>query len=250
MWKDTQATFGAALMDPNIPPPRGLETERFAVHRNNFATGLSRALASRFPATERIVGEEFFAATAREFVVRHPPASPVLLEYGETFADFIEAFEPAEELFYLPDVMRLENARVRAYHAADRDALAPRTLAEIPVERLAEVTFELRPSVSVVRSRWPIVTIWSMNVGETAPTSIDDWTGEDALVARSGLQVETRRLPAGGASFIEALAAGAAFGAATQTATRRTTNFDLGVVLAEMMAAGVFVAISQTGGGR
>ena len=51
--------------------------------------------ARRFPAVERLVGEEFFAGMAREFVMAHPPRSPLLLTYGDEFPDFIAAFEPA-----------------------------------------------------------------------------------------------------------------------------------------------------------
>jgi uncharacterized protein len=38
--------------------------------------GLIRALASRFPVTEKIVGEEFFAGMARAFIELHSPRSP------------------------------------------------------------------------------------------------------------------------------------------------------------------------------
>lgn len=243
MWATVQGRFATALTDQRTAPPYGVRSERFDVHRNNVASGLARALALRFPATERIVGEEFFAAMAREFVSRHPPASPVLLEYGGGFAEFVENFEPASELFYLPDVVRLEDARVRAYHAADARPLSPRDLADVPRERLADLTFDIHPSVSVVRSKHPIVTIWSMNVGETELAPLDDWVGEDALAARPESRVDIRRLPPGGAIFVERLLGGAELGLAAQTAARETRDFDLAVVLAEILAAGVLAAI-------
>jgi len=244
MWADLQKQFAAALFQREIAPPEGLLStlERFDVHRDNFAAGLSRALAVRYPATERLVGEAFFSAMARDFVNLHPPASPVLLEYGGSFAEFVETFEPARQLPYLPDVVRLEDARVRAYHAADAPPLAPSELAAIPVERLAELTFVIHPSVAVLRSRHPIVTIWSMNVGETALAPIDDWSGEDALVTRPDLLVETRRLRPGGAMFVERLMAGAAFGSAAEEAALETQNFDLSAILAEILTAGVIAA--------
>ncbi len=44
---------------------------------------------------EKIVGEEFFAAMARVFVMKRPPRSPLLANYGDDFPAFIAAFEPA-----------------------------------------------------------------------------------------------------------------------------------------------------------
>ena len=93
-----ESSFAQALLDPERPVPRGISpARRFSVYRNNVVAGLVKALASRFPAVERIVGEEFFAAMARAFVVARPPRSAVLASYGEEFADFIAAFAPARE---------------------------------------------------------------------------------------------------------------------------------------------------------
>src|SRR5690606_15015602 len=92
----------------------GIPARRFAVYRNNVVVGLVNALAARFPALQRIVGEEFFRAMAQLYVRAHPPRSRLLMEYGDGFADFIAAFEPAAELPYLADIARLEAARTRA----------------------------------------------------------------------------------------------------------------------------------------
>ena len=126
MLEPFEASFAGALLDAERPIPRGITahnaaipTRRFAVYRNNVVAGLVKALKSRFPVVEKIVGQEFFAAMARVFVAERPPRSPVLASYGDEFATFIAAFEPARELAYLADVARLEAARTRAYHAAD-----------------------------------------------------------------------------------------------------------------------------------
>src|SRR5258707_7834403 len=118
--------FADALLNADQPIPCGITAHnaaiparRFAVYRNNVVVGLGKALKSRFPVVEKIVGEEFFAAMARVFVKEQPPRSPLLATYGDVFPAFIAAFEPARELPYLSDVARLGAARTRAYHAAD-----------------------------------------------------------------------------------------------------------------------------------
>src|SRR5215475_8850242 len=80
---DRQRVFSAALVNPEAEIPPGLlgpnrlpSQKRFAVYRNNVVVGLIEALRTSFPATCRIVGEEFFWAMAREYVVLEPPSSP------------------------------------------------------------------------------------------------------------------------------------------------------------------------------
>ncbi|WP_029350914.1 DNA-binding domain-containing protein [Bosea sp. 117] len=251
----TQAGFAAALRDGASPTPRGLAAwngprpdRRFAVYRNNVAIGLRQALASRYPATERIVGEAFFAAMADAYVVEHPPRSPVLLAYGEDFAAFVAGFEPARELAYLPDVARLEAARGRAYHAADVIPLEPAKLAGIAPDLLGATTLLPHPSMSVLRSPHPVVTIWAMNAGEAEPEPILDWNGEDALVVRPRMTVEVHRLGPGGATFLTTLAQGATLGEAMLAAAADDDNFDLAANLALVLASGAFTAIRSPGG--
>jgi hypothetical protein len=71
---------------------------------------LTEALKDAFPAVHRIVGPEFFQAMARAYIVLEPPRSPILLDYGAGFPDFIGEFEPAAVLPYLADVARIERA--------------------------------------------------------------------------------------------------------------------------------------------
>ena len=175
---------------------------------------------------------------AHAFIMMHPPRSPVLLGYGDDFADFVAAYSPAAELGYLPDVMRLEAARSKAYHAADCLPLKAETLADFNIDRLSGITFAFHPSVSVVRSVHPVVTIWAMNAGETNLSPITTWIGEDALVTRPDLTVLVRRLPPGGALFLTELLSGATLAAAVEAAFAHTDRFDLVTNLAGLLQSG------------
>jgi hypothetical protein len=232
-----QQTFAEALLDTERPVP--FPRRRFAIYRNNVVVGLVDALAARFPATQRIVGEEFFRAMARLYVIAHPPRSPLLMEYGDDFPHFVAAFGPAAELPYLADVARLENARMHAYHAADVTPLDASSLRSIDAAALGRLHFTPHPAAAIIRSQHPIVTIWAMNAGERTPAPIDDWRGEDALIARPGLDVFVRGLPPGGATFLMALFAGATLGEAAEVALDETESFDLVASLAGMLSAGV-----------
>lgn len=245
-----QQRFAAALMAPDSPLPEGLSSwnspqpkARYDVYRNNVMISLRRALASRFPAAERIVGEDFFAAMADVFIRAHPPRSPLLFLYGDDLPDFAAGFPPAQSVPYLADVIRLEIARGRAYHAADAAPLDPARLAGIAPEGLSHLKFVLHPATAILRSAFPVVTIWAMNAGEMPTAAIADWSREDALVVRPHLSVEVLRLPPGGAVFLEALADGKTLTTAAEAAMAADTAFDLATNLAGALSAGAFSAV-------
>ncbi len=247
---DTQAQFANALSNPPHEMPDGLTAwnrqhpaRRFGVYRNNVAMALTGALAARFPVTVEIVGEAFFTAMALEFVRSHPPLSPLLLAYGDDFAAFVAEFEPARELTYLADVIRLEAARSKAYHAGDSLPLDSAELAAVEPEQLSEVILQPHPSLSVLRFNTPAVTIWAMNAGELPLAQIEDWHGEDAMIVRPQMVVNIHRLPPGGATFVTALAEGQTLGAAAVAAINEAPDFDLSANLAGILQSGAFTAI-------
>ncbi len=241
-----ETSFAGALLDAEQPVPHGvtahnaaIPTRRFGVYRNNVVAGLVKALRSRFPVVEKIVGEEFFAAMARVYVVERPPRSPLLATYGDEFAAFIAAFEPARELAYLADVARLEAARTRAYHAADATPVDVGQLAALDAYTVGGIRVDMHPSTEIVRSPHPIVTIWAMNSGEQELAPIENWRGEDALLVRPYLDVEVRVLPPGGAAFLLALAGGRPLAEATEAALADDPNFDLTRNLAGLIGSGL-----------
>lgn len=245
-----QHDFAAALLDPDRAVPQGLFTRvagdlprRLAVYRNNVVTGLIDALRTRFPATERVTGEEFFIAMAQVYVRAEPPRSPLLFRYGETFPAFIAGFEPTAGLPYLADLARLEAARTRACHAADAAPLAPQVLVAVAPDRLPALRLALHPSVTALASPFPVVTIWAMNTGAQPLAEITDWSGEDALIARPALEVEVRRFPPGTAAFVEALGH-TPLGPAAQAALDCHPGFELATTFAALLTAGAFAGYS------
>jgi Putative DNA-binding domain len=247
--RERQRNFAAALLDPDMPVPRGLidpdrqpSEKRFNVYRNNVVTGLVETLKAAYPAVRRIVGDEFFAAMARVYVALEPPSSPIMLDYGETFPDFIGKFAPAISVPYLSDIARLERAWVEAYHAAEAPAADPAQLATIDSSSLAQVSLTLHPSIRVVRSSFPAVQIWLMNIDGGVPTAIDiAGGGENALVVRPVAEVEVRRVPDSAATFILGLAASASVADATALALDEDSNFDLAGALRDLFAINAIV---------
>ena len=227
-----EAAFARALLDPALPAPPDLvapgggdATRRFAVYRNNVVVGLVDAMASRFPVVERVVGTEFFRAMARLYVAAQPPRSPLIFRYGYTFPAFVEGFPPAAALAWLADLARLELARGRAYHAADAVPLPAAAFAASAAEDLRRVGVRLHPSVTLISSPFPIVSIWQAHQAGSEPTA-PRWMAEAALVARPALAVELHLLPTGGFRFMTSLSEGASFARAAELAAAEAPDFD------------------------
>jgi hypothetical protein len=245
-----QDEFADALLSTTVPVPACLKgaavkkaDRRFAVYRNNVASSLIEALASRFPVVQRLVGDEFFAALARAYVLREPPFSPLLIHYGETFPAFIEDFEPARPLPYLADVARLEFARGRAYHAADAEPLPRQAFASLSEEKIGATRVRLHPSVKILASPYPVLSIFEANQADrVAP--VEDWGAEAVLVARPFLEVETLRLGAGTDNFLIALQSGASIAEAADAAAAAAPSFGAAEGLATLIGANLAIALS------
>ena len=245
---ERQREFGLALLDAVRPLPPGLvgpdgepSLRRFSVYRNNVIVGLVDTLKDAYPAVQRIVGEEFFMALAHAYVVQEPPASPILLEYGASFPAFVAAFEPARVLPYLSDVARTERAWSEAYHAPEAVPLDPTRLTALPPDDFSWVSFALHPSLRVVQSEFPALTIWRMNSGETEPAPVDlSSGGESALVVRPAADVEVRQVSAGSAVFLRQLGLGMTVAAAFRVAAADDDQFDLTANLVALFEIGAF----------
>jgi hypothetical protein len=214
----SQALFAGALLRPEQGCPPGLcahngsdPSIRFDVYRNNVIVSLIAALAETFDVTRQLVGDEFFAAMARQFIVEHPPRSPVLSDYGDEFAGFIESFSPAGSVPYLADVARLERARVRAYHAADAESLTSGEIATLLSNptALAESRIAFQPSMQVIASDFAIVSLWAAHHGHGDIAQIDPCVPEAAIVLREDDDAAVIPVPQASAVFFRRLSDGA-----------------------------------------
>jgi len=245
----TIASFAWALADPSRPAPAATRRRdgqpverRFAVYRNNVAVALIGALEGRYPVVRRLVGDDFFRGMAGAYVAAEKPRSPILIDYGATFADFVAGFPPAAEIAYLADVARLENAWVEAYHAAEADPLGLDALAAIAPEALATLRLRPHPAARLLRFAHPAASIWAASQGDSAPRPPEIWAAEAALVTRPDADVFVRVLPPGGDAFAAALFSGASLGEAAERFA--ADGFDPSDHLIGLIEAGAFQSVN------
>lgn len=210
------------------------------VYRNNYRGNMHDTLAGAYPVIAQLVGEEFFRYLTRHFIAQHPSRSGNLHHYGAEMADFAASFEPAGTLPYLPDVAALEWACHRAYFAEDAPTLDIARLAQIPPEQYPELILRTHPSCHLLRSGYPVVTIWRAHQpGAELDFQIDLDSGASlALVGRRNDIVIVNELSAADAGWLQAIQAGLSLGEATAATLEHAPDFDLQGLLLNLVAQG------------
>jgi hypothetical protein len=248
---EVQSAIRAQLLDDANPVAAALLAEtltpadRLSIYRNTSRIALTNTLRLNYPAVQRLVGEDFFAAAANIFITKEPPRMAWLDFYGAAFPEFLERFKPAASLPYLPDIARLERAVSRALHAADAKGLAPAELANLPQSAQGSVSFVPHPSVCLLSSEYPVDAIWRAVLAgdDAALAAIDlDSSGDWLLVERAAGGVEVTPLDEQCWRFAEALFAGWPL----PDALRRADSDDAPAWLAAHIAAGRFVGFASS----
>ena len=245
---ERQHDFGLALLDAKMPMPAGLVgpdgqpcPRRFDVYRNNVVAGLIAALGDAYPVVSRLVGLEFFRAMAAAYVTRHPPQSPILLAYGAGFPRFLASFPPVKSLPYLSDVARIERAWVEAYHAPDQNPAEVTPLLTLPPARLGAVRVSLHPSLRLIASHFPALTIWQSNLPGNTPAPVDLTIGETALILRPRHEVVVQKLTLGATAFFAGLQEGDTIMQAAAKSIAQDPVFDFAGNLSTLLLSGAVV---------
>ena len=222
------------ILDDALTP-----ADRLNIYRNTSRTALTNALRLNFPAVQRLVGGDFFAAAADVFITREPPRTAWLDFYGDGFPQFLQSFEPAAALIYLPDVARLERAVGHAFHAVDAKPLEYSELLDIAPSAQGRVRFTPHPSLSLVFSPYPVDAIWrSVLAQDDVALAAIDLTGGAVrlLVERRAGEIEVTRMDERQWKFAEVLFTGHSLSAALVMADHP----DATTWLAAHLAAGHF----------
>jgi Putative DNA-binding domain len=203
-------------------------------------------LAARYPVIRRLVGVPSFRVVARRFILSEPPSASISRScYGDSFPRFIRNLGEDAYIEYVADVAELEMLLHKAERAAYPRPLAVPVLSSLRSERFGELRIILHPTVRLVQSRFPIVTIWENIRTNEGNGMIEKWIAEAAVVARPFLKVEVRRLPSGGHAFLSALAEGKTVAMAAEVASEFSPKFDVATNLTLLDDAKVVVGIQE-----
>jgi hypothetical protein len=200
-------------------------------------------LGSLFPVVRRLLGEESFMMLASEFVRAGQAisASPWL---DEEFPRFLRAFGRGASIEYLADIAELEKARAKAIRFTGIPCLSRLRLSSALMHPVDTMCLEFHPSVALIRSRFPVVTIWELNqTGEER--GLEHWGAERALIAGCRGGAAVWRLSPGGFAFLAALLGGATWAAAIEVASGSDRCFDVSMSRTLLTATDIVVRLRQ-----
>jgi hypothetical protein len=223
---------------------------RLAVYRHHVFSSLTAALEAMFPVVCRLVDRRFFGYAADAFIRAHPPVGPCLFEYGAAFPAFLAEFPACRHLAYLADVARMEWAMNVALHAPDAPAIDPAALTRLAPEAAGALGFDLHPSVTLLRSPWPIERIWRANQPDAGtdatvdldagPTWLQVWRVDDDIVFRA--------LAPAAFAFREALGRGRSLAEAADAALEIDEAVDLAALVRAVLDEGLLIRLPARSG--
>lgn len=217
----------------------------FAVYRNTVMKACIDALEANFPAVTRLVGVEWFRATAALYVETEAPKDARLLFYGNGFPDFLRGFEPAAELVYLPGVAQLDAFWREVHVASDAPAVDATWVASHTPEQMATLVLSPHPA-----TRWawfdeqPVYSIWERNRRNNEINEDLSWRGEGALLTRPRDTVVWHEITKAGCVFLDACAGGRTLADATAYALAAEPKADLATTFAILLRSGAFAGTS------
>lgn len=204
-------------------PPRGALEQRLGVYADGYVARLHDALRETYPALAHLAGGRRFAALARRYAVGCRTDSYNLNDCGADLVEFLRADPLAEDYSFAPDLAQLEWRVAQAFHAAEFAPFDPATTAGWSEADWQGAVLRFQPSVALVRSVWPIRSLWQTRATPLREIDIDLADPcESVLVFRSTWDVRVEGVVEGEARAISGLMAGR----------------PLGRVAAEVVAAG------------
>ncbi|MDR3477319.1 MAG: DNA-binding domain-containing protein [Gammaproteobacteria bacterium] len=157
--------------------PKFTATDQLSLYQTSVIATLQKALKAIYPTCLKLVGEDFFIAMMNSYIDVTPSTSHDLNLYGESFANFIQQFEPANSLPYLSDVAHLEWAWHRVYSAPDYLPFDFGKLAASYANDPQKLIFLLPPASVLLSAPFPTHLIYE--------TNLDSYQGDTTITLKN-----------------------------------------------------------------
>lgn len=180
-WRALEGSVEPALASAVISTPPLAGSDRIGIYAGMYFWRLRDVLGEDFEKTAAVLGDGF-AEVVRGYLLAHPSTHPSVRHLGRHFAGFLASTLPPDAPRWLPDLARLEWARVDVFDAPDAEVLTRHDLqaldpADWPGRPLRPV-----PALQVLESAWPLDRVWR-DGGDPppSPTALRVWRQDGAV---------------------------------------------------------------------
>lgn len=160
-----QADFAESFLNEHPIAEGASSLACLQLYQNHRLHRLITALKHHYPLVANLLGNEFFAITAKAYLEQYPPTSHLLHEYGEYFCAFLIEYEPVQHLIYLPEIADFEWATHRVSLAANADPFPLEEATKLLTLNPKQLTLTLHPAARLIKCHYPILKIiqWCKN---------------------------------------------------------------------------------------
>lgn len=213
--RDLQLGFSHALRggDPGLiahcVAANGVDpARRVGIYANNVRENFLATLEATFPVIQRLAGRDWLRQVGRRYLHEAPSRHGNLHYVGERFAAWLLPELADGPYAYFVDVARLEWAYQEVLVAAEPAELDLAALQAVQPDRYDALVLEPNPTLRLVDSRWPLLTLWRTqqpDVVDPPPVDLDAGPSRLLLVRRAD-HVELRELSVGDFALARAIA--------------------------------------------
>ena len=146
--------------------------ELLQIHRNNFIMGVTESLCATYQHTLALVGEAFFNAVTRQFILQHPPHENNMMTYGLGFSDYLGALAQLKSLPYVAEMARFEwLLELTTNKPVQTSLIDLAQLALVEPQQLETITFQVITQVSLFSSEQNVQHLYRMIINNNVEQS-------------------------------------------------------------------------------
>lgn len=168
---------------------------QLSIYRNNYFGALSKVLNATYPVCLELIGAEAFGTITTSFIKSTPSTNVSLDLYGKNFPTFLASHPVTNDVEYISDVAKLEQAIHRAFHSENKDDILTLTQLKKMIQYgdCEQISFRLGGSVSIIESQFPIYDIWQyhqiedtsrLNFNDDAKKAIIYWHDDEVKIEK------------------------------------------------------------------
>lgn len=225
--QNTQAELAEILFSDEEHGDIIAPTSNMVIYKNNIQSTLIRNLLDIYPLINRLLGDDFFKITAKEYILRYPSRSSNLHDYGEYFSSLLAEFPPLRNLKYLAEVAEFEWACHQLHFSADHEKMDIGKLKTLAPADYGQLHFILHPACRIMKFHYPLLRILKLCKGELNETININDGGIKLLITRPEWEIMLIPLSDADYVFLSALHENDTFADALESAIQLDSAFTI-----------------------
>lgn len=186
--------------------------ERVRVYVEGYRLRLLEVLSNNYTGLHSLLGDEQFDEMGRAYINATPSTHHSVRWFSRHLETFLKGTAPYDEHPYLAEMAAFEWAQGLVFDAADDPNVGLETLARVPPEKWAGLSFKLHASVRWLSLEWNVPLVWQSLEAEETPDLQKGEASTTWLLWRAELMTHWRSLGEDEAWALDAVRADGNFG--------------------------------------